>query len=252
MKANFILFIFNLSILFQVNAATKCSTDSISKTTQEPVYTVIEQMPQFPGGEKELLKFIANNIKYPVVAQEKGIQGRVIVRFVVSKTGQVDRVEVIRSLDSDCDKEAVRVIKLLPKFIPGKQNGENVAVWYTLPITYKLTIDNKNENNEKIYQVIEQMPLFPGGDKEMLNFISRNIKYPVSAFRNGIQGKVILRFVVSKTGKVVRVEVIRSLSPECDKEAIRVIELLPDFIPGKLNGENVSVWYTMPITFKLQ
>ena len=86
----------------------------------------------------------------------------------------------------------------------------------------------------------------------MLNFISRNIKYPVSAFRNGIQGKVILRFVVSKTGKVVRVEVIRSLSPECDKEAIRVIELLPDFIPGKLNGENVSVWYTMPITFKLQ
>jgi periplasmic protein TonB len=105
---------------------------------EEKVYTVIEQMPVFPGGETELLNYINKNIKYPVIAQENGIQGKVILRFVVSKTGQVDKVEVIRSLDPACDKEAVRVVKTLPKFIPGKQNGINVAVWYTLPVTYRL------------------------------------------------------------------------------------------------------------------
>ncbi|MDR3651922.1 MAG: TonB family protein [Paludibacter sp.] len=111
---------------------------AVTQEVEEKVYTVIEQMPQFPGGEQELLNYINKNIKYPVIAQENGIQGKVILRFVVSKTGMVDRVEVIRSLDPACDKEAVRVVKSLPKFIPGKQNGVNVSVWYTLPVTYRL------------------------------------------------------------------------------------------------------------------
>ena len=111
---------------------------AVTQVEEEKVYQVIEQMPQFPGGEQELLNFINKNIKYPVIAQENGIQGKVILRFVVSKTGVVDRVEVIRSLDPACDKEAIRVVKSLPHFIPGKQNGMNVAVWYTLPVTYKL------------------------------------------------------------------------------------------------------------------
>ena len=100
----------------------------------------IEQMPEFPGGEQELLKYIGNNLRYPAISQEMGVQGKVILRFVVSKTGKVDKVEVLRSLDSACDEEAIRVVKLLPRFIPGKQNGINVAVWFTLPITYKSDI----------------------------------------------------------------------------------------------------------------
>jgi len=111
---------------------------AVTQEVEDKVYTVIEQMPQFPGGEGELLNYINKNIKYPVIAQENGVQGKVILRFVVSKTGTVDKVEVIRSLDPACDKEAVRVVKTLPKFIPGKQNGINVAVWYTLPVTYRL------------------------------------------------------------------------------------------------------------------
>ncbi len=111
---------------------------NVTQDEEEKVYQVIEQMPQFPGGEGELLSYINKNIKYPVIAQENGIQGKVILRFVVSKTGMVDKVEVVRSLDPACDKEAIRVVKTLPKFIPGKQNGVNVAVWYTLPVTYRL------------------------------------------------------------------------------------------------------------------
>ena len=105
---------------------------------KEEPYTMVEQMPQFPGGQTELLKYIAKNLRYPTIAQENGIMGRVIVRFVVSSTGDVENVKVLRSLDPSCDKEAVRVIQSLPKWIPGKQNGRNVPVYYTCPIVFRL------------------------------------------------------------------------------------------------------------------
>ena len=105
---------------------------------EEKPYEAVEQMPTFPGGEAELMKFIRDNLKYPVIAQENGIQGRVILRFVVSKTGTIDNVTVLRSLDPTCDKEAIRVVKSMPKWIPGKQNGNNVPVYFTLPVVFKL------------------------------------------------------------------------------------------------------------------
>ena len=108
------------------------------KTVKEEVFRAVEQMPQFPGGEAELMKYISKNIKYPTMAMENNIQGRVVVQFVVTKTGDIGEVKVIRSKDPDLDKEAVRVVKSLPKFIPGKMNGQAVNVWYTLPITFKL------------------------------------------------------------------------------------------------------------------
>jgi len=108
------------------------------------------------------------------------------------------------------------------------------------------------ENLEQIYQVIEQMPQFPGGEVELMDIISRRLKYPVSALRNDIQGKVILRFVVTRNGRIVNPEVVRSLDPDCDREAFRVLTSLPRFIPGKQNGANVNVYYTLPITFKLK
>jgi len=99
---------------------------------------VIEQMPQYPGGESELLTFVYKNLKYPESAIKNKIQGKVIVRFVITELGEVDKVEVVRSLQTKCDKEAIRVVKLFPKFTPGKQNGKNSKIWYTLPITFKL------------------------------------------------------------------------------------------------------------------
>ena len=119
---------------------TSNDTDTLSSDSilDERPYTVIEKMPQFPEGEKALLDFIGRNLKYPIVACENRIQGKVIVRFVVSKTGKITNIEVLRSLDPDLDKEAVRVIKMLPNWIPGEQNREKVSVYYTLPITFKL------------------------------------------------------------------------------------------------------------------
>ena len=110
----------------------------VEEKKEEQVFTAVEQMPQFPGGEAELMKYISNNIKYPTMAMENNIQGRVVVQFVVTKTGKIGEVKVVRSKDPDLDKEAVRVVKSLPNFIPGKMNGQAVNVWYTLPITFKL------------------------------------------------------------------------------------------------------------------
>lgn len=105
---------------------------------EEKIYEAVEQMPQFPGGEAALMKFIGNNLSYPAVAAENNIQGRVFVRFAVSKTGAVEKVQVLRSPDPSLEKEAIRVVKSMPNWIPGKQNGQPVNVWYTLPVTFKL------------------------------------------------------------------------------------------------------------------
>lgn len=102
------------------------------------VLEVVEQMPTFPGGQKALLQYISENIKYPSIAQENGIQGRVVVRFVVKKDGSVGDVQILRGVDATLDKEAVRVVKSIPNFIPGKQNGHAVNVWFTLPVSFKL------------------------------------------------------------------------------------------------------------------
>ena len=108
------------------------------KEVKEEVFRSVEQMPQFRGGEAALMKYLQSHINYPPMAAENNVQGRVVVQFVVDKTGKVGEVKVVRSVDKDLDKEAVRVCKSLPKFTPGRQNGQAVSVWYTLPVTFKL------------------------------------------------------------------------------------------------------------------
>ncbi|MCM1348399.1 MAG: energy transducer TonB [Firmicutes bacterium] len=102
------------------------------------VFTSVEQMPVYPGGDAALMKWVSDHIRYPSEAQQNGIQGRVVVKFVVAKDGSIGDVEVVRGIDPDLDNEARRVVKTLPKFTPGKMNGRPVNVWYTLPITFKL------------------------------------------------------------------------------------------------------------------
>ena len=108
------------------------------KEVVEDIFTVVEQMPQFPGGEAALMKYLQSHINYPPMAAENNVQGKVVVQFVVDKTGRVGEVKVVRSVDKDLDREAARVCKSLPKFTPGRQNGHPVSVWYTLPVFFKL------------------------------------------------------------------------------------------------------------------
>ena len=106
---------------------------------EEVIFVVVESMPEFPGGQQALFKYLSENVKYPVIAQENGIQGRVICQFVVNKDGSIVDIEVVRSGgDPSLDKEAVRVIKSMPKWKPGKQRGKAVRVKYTVPVNFKL------------------------------------------------------------------------------------------------------------------
>ncbi|MDR3129817.1 MAG: energy transducer TonB [Tannerellaceae bacterium] len=106
--------------------------------SEHQIFTVVEKMPEFPGGQAALLKFLATSIKYPVIAQENGIQGRVVVAFVVNKDGSVVDAEVVRGVDPSLDKEALRVIGIMPKWSPGEQRGKPVRVKYTVPVQFRL------------------------------------------------------------------------------------------------------------------
>ena len=104
----------------------------------EKVFDMVEQMPTFPGGQQELMSYLGKNIKYPTIAQENGTQGRVIIQFVVERDGSITDVRVARGVDPYLDKEAVRVVKSMPKWIPGKQNGKAVRVKFTVPVMFRL------------------------------------------------------------------------------------------------------------------
>ena len=116
----------------------KINSMTASKQEENKVFDVVEQMPSFPGGQGALMQWPASNMKYPVIAVENGVQGRVLVQFVVEKDGKVTDVHVVKSVDPSLDKEAVRVVAAMPKWIPGKLNGSAVRVKYTVPVTFKL------------------------------------------------------------------------------------------------------------------
>ena len=113
--------------------------DEVPPAVEETkVFDAVEQMPSFKGGDAALMEWLSKNIKYPVIAEENGIQGRVVATFVVERDGSITDVKIVKSVDPSLDKEAVRVLKSMPKWIPGKQNGQAVRVKYTVPVTFRL------------------------------------------------------------------------------------------------------------------
>ena len=230
---------------------THLSLSSKSREMNEQVFTVVEKMPSFPGGDAELLKYIATNIKYPKESQDNGEQGRVICSFIVGRDGSVNNPEVLRGVTPLLNEEAVRVINTMPRWNPGMQRGKAVAVKYTVPITFRLK-SPVEEAKEETLTVVDVMPQYTGGDRELLKFIAQSIKYPTDAQEAGVQGRVICSFVVDKKGNIVEPKIIRGIDPSLDAEALRVIGMMPRWTPGRQDGKAVRVLYTVPITFRLQ
>ena len=230
---------------------THLSLSSKSREMNEQVFTVVEKMPSFPGGDAELLKYIATNIKYPKESQDNGEQGRVICSFIVGRDGSVNNPEVLRGVTPLLNEEAVRVINTMPRWNPGMQRGKAVAVKYTVPITFRLK-SPVEETKEETLTVVDVMPQYPGGDRELLKFIAQSIKYPTDAQEAGVQGRVICSFVVDKKGNIVEPKIVRGIDPSLDAEALRVIGMMPRWAPGRQDGKAVRVLYTVPITFRLQ
>ena len=233
------------------------------------VFEVVEKMPEFPnGGMPGLMKYLSDNIRYPEAAKVAGIQGRVTVVFVVDKDGSITNVKTLRGVDAELDKEAIRVISSMPKWIPGMQKGKAVKVRYTVPVMFRLPnkpVEGKvNEIVVKgvakpsdnvtgdVYEAVEQMPEFPGGMAGLMQYITKNLRYPEEAKAKGIQGRVTVRVVVNTEGKVTNAEVLRGADPVLDAEALRVASSLPDWKPGMKDGKPVNVRFIFPVNFSLQ
>ncbi len=148
-------------------------------------------------------------------------------------------VEVLNVVENDKETASIEI---------NTEDDKDKAVVISAPVAPRVI----EEEDNVVFQVVETMPSFPGGDMAMMKFMSENIKYPVIAQENGIQGRVICQFVVNKDGSIVDVEVVRSVDPSLDKEAIRMIKSMPNWSPGKQRGKSVRVKYTLPVNFRLQ
>ncbi|MEZ4933545.1 MAG: TonB family protein [Saprospiraceae bacterium] len=252
------------------------------------VFKMVEEMPKFPGcaeitdqaeqkkcGDQKMLDFIFSNLKYPKEAREKGLEGMVVASFIIEKDGSISGAKIVRSIGGGCDEETLRVINAMPNWTPGKQGGKAVRVQFNLPIRFKLDANapsNKEETKttegksaaDEVFKVVEEMPRFPGCEEitdaekrnacaqtKMLEFVFSNIKYPKEAKEKGIQGTVVVKFIIEKDGSIADAEIARSIGGGCDEEVLKVVYLMPNWTPGKQGGKAVRTVFNLPVKFKL-
>lgn len=256
--------------------------NEISRVTfdvNDPIYKEVDEMPRYPGceevtdvAEKEncsktnLLTFIYTNVKYPEEARKKGIEGVTVVRFVIQKDGSLTDFKTIKSLGGGCDEAALAAVSKMSKtkWIPGVHNGEKVAVYFNLPIKFKLADDDVKASKA---DEVDEMPLFPGCDKgtneentkcsnnKMIGFIVNTLEYPAEAKKNGVEGMVVISFVVDKNGKIKDIKNVKSIGNDCDEAAMKVVNKMQQeitWIPGKKDGKAVAVQMSLPFKFKLE
>lgn len=217
-------------------------------------------------------KHIQKNIKYPESSYDRGIQGRVLVQFTIQKDGSIGQMNIVPPYKGEeLGKEAERIIKKLPKFVPGKHQGKEVTVKYGLPITFRIpgvkptnikkTVKKETVKEEVFnFENVEQIPQFKSCsdaaldcfNKRLVQHIQDHFAYPEKAIDDNIQGKVTISFVVNKKGEVVNVITKGPANGKIlEISAKNLVEKLPEFKPALKNGKKVNAKYTFPIEFSL-
>ena len=245
-------------------------------TARKQKYAVVDgtELPEFRAGLQDLIRYLGNNLRLPEVTEEKGIQGKLLMKLIFNEKGELKESQVLEGVDPAIDAEALRVVKSIPRSIAEKLRGDTVGMCFTIPFKFSIapkkegmklsdpvvSIGEKEADN--VYDMVKQAPQFPGGQKAMMEYLKTNMRYPQIAKENGIQGRVILQFVVSETGKVRDPKILRSVDPALDAEAIRLVEAMPLWTPGKQDmplwtpgkqdGKAVAVRFTVPVAFSLQ
>jgi len=224
---------------------------NIDKTRDYEIMPNYDVMPCFPGGQKEMYKFIKEHFIYPQSALDKGIEGRTVIRFLVRKTGYLDSIKVVKSLHFECDSIAMDIIKKMPKWIPGGFAGYQGKkdIWFTLPIVFCMPKSHLI-NKEIIYEQPDSIAHFPGGEAKMHQYLREKTKYPMDGGYYD-QGRVTIRFIVTAKGKIKKPIVLKRMNKYNDKTAINAVLSMPDWIPAKHNGESVNSYFTLPIVFRL-
>ena len=228
---------------------------------------VPEYMPSFPGGETALKDYISDHLKYPPLAVEGDITGRVFVGFVVMEDGSLDCFKLIRGLGYGCDEAALEVFKDMPKWMPAMQRGKAISYPYIVPVRFYFDCENKmlkqeivssveeapaSPDGQELIFIVENMPEYPGGFDAMFDFINANLVYPQEAIDAGIEGRVFVGFVVEKDGSVSSIKLLRGIGYGCDEAAMDVVRKMPKWKPATQRGKPVRVQYQLPLNFKLE
>jgi TonB family protein len=220
------------------------------------VFTFVEQPPSFPGGETELNKYLASNIRYPHTATEKNISGTVFVSYIVTDDGSVTDVKTVGApKGGGLEEEAIRVVKNMPKWKPGKQNGNQVNVQFNLPLRFVLQDGGQPKKkiaDDGAYLMVEEMPTYPGGQNAMMQYLSSNVRYPKTAVEKNMTGTVYVKFDIDTDGSINNVQSVnKAIGGGLEEEAIRVVKKMPNWNPGKEKGQPVRVRFVLPVSFRL-
>jgi TonB family protein len=272
------------------NRLATSGTPSPSAGSEE-IFKRVEEMPRFPGCEddvnmsleakkgcadKKMLEFVYDNIRYPAQARNAGVQGIVVVSFIIEKDGSITNPQVTRGIGGGCDEESLRIVNMMPRWIAGKQRGRDVRVQFHLPVRYKLdsstpvagnpSVPSSSLDGVEVFKIVEEMPRFPGCEddanlsrearsncaaKKMLEFVYNNIRYPAQAREAAIEGTVVISFIVETDGTITEPRVLRDIGGGCGDEALRVANLMPRWIPGKQRGRPVRTQFNLPVRYKL-
>lgn len=265
--------IFN-KVAIDASEGTSNPTSGGSDTTNV-VYEVVEIQPSPPGGMAGWNKYLMENLRYPTNAQRKGIEGTVIVAFVVNTDGTTTDIEILRSVGGGCDEEVIRIVKGSPKWTPGMQRGTPVRTRMRLPLRFMLGgtdpsrdstevslnavplppatdgQDSSQEGAALFFDVVDTPPSPVGGFEAWSRHLSENLTYPTSARMKGIQGSVLVSFIVNTDGTIEGIELVQGIGGGCDEEAIRIIKSSPSWTPGMIKGKAVRTRMKIPIGFRL-
>lgn len=250
------LIVIAVCILFSINLKSEESRDTLyipkeykikKETKGNKVYLNVDKDASLSNGEN-IYSELRKKIKVPKKIDKKSLQGNVAeIGIIISKDGRINNVKIIKSIFPDLDAEILKSITQLPKFIPAQKNGKSVKVNMRLSLSFpeieRPKITNDIEGNWCAF--------FPGGNDLLIKYISQNLKYPESAAGKGIQGRVVIRFVINEDGDIEDIEVVKSLNRECDVEALRVVKSLPRWNPAISDGKPIKIFFTIPISFKL-
>ena len=224
----------------------------------EDTVLVAEQMPTFQGGDLNTFRnWVQEGLRYPKGAFDAGIQGRVVITFVVGKEGSVTDVEILQSPDTRLSEEVIRRLRESPKWTPARDRGKLVRIKYVIPIDFRLPQKPEQTaaaaTGDEPFLIAEQMPTFQGGDLNTFrNWVMTHLRYPQEAAKQGIQGRVVLTFVVEKDGSIGEVCILMSPDEQLAGEAVRVVQSASGlWTPGEQRGEKVRLKYTIPIDFRL-
>jgi TonB family protein len=248
------ILLFTLGLILATTLLVNAQNNALQ--TDTTVFVSVEKLPEFPGGMARFYDFIIKNIIYPQKAYKNKEQGRVYVTMTVEKNGSLTNIKILRSASKELDKEAIRIIKLSPNWMPGIQNGRPVRVQYALPVTFNLEPETPYEIKATPLQIISQpetglcttvdiAPNFPGGIDKYSEYLKKNVPENIRAV-----GRVFMRLIVEEDGSFTNVECTRSIFPaEYHDDFIRLVKESPKWYPALVNGSPCRVKVYLVIMF---